>query len=160
MISNQRKKVILEKLAKAPKAEAPKAEASVDAEIRKNIDRFSRTAKPLGGTTLTKRETRGLKKAFRPHKKGDYFDRETTKALQKGVTPILGSEYRRTAAEKKGLGAYHDVQSGMTRPVEKTRTTMTHADSLMKRTFPKMHREMKEEAARRDRGEHLQSRPK
>ena len=136
MISNQRKKVILEKLAKAPKAEAPKAEASVDAEIRKNIDRFSRTAKPLGGTTLTKRETRGLKKAFRPHKKGDYFDRETSKALQKGVTPIFGSEYRRTAAEKKGLGAYHDVQAGMTRPVQMSRTAKVQNDALPKRSKP------------------------
>ena len=155
MISNQRKKVILEKLAQAKppaaKVKAPKAEDSDKAEIRKNIDRFSRSAKPLGGTTLTKRETRGLKKAF---------SEDASKAIQKAYTPILGSEYRRTAAEKKGLGAYHDVQSGMTRPVEKTRTTMGHVDSMMKRTFPKMHREAKEEAARRDRGEHLQSRPK
>ena len=127
MISNQRKKVILEKLAQAPKQE--KKQSAFER-------RAMRRARPLGGVTLTKQENLPLLRLTKKTMRKDFkdfkatnpqqqamVDRIKSKKFRQTLATGLGSEYRRRVAEKKGIGAYHDVQAGMTRPVQMSRTT-------------------------------------
>ena len=137
MISDQRKAIILEKLAQL---------SPQDAAFER---RAMRRARPLGGVTLTKKENLPLlrltKKTVRKEFKGlkpinseqqAMLDRVKSKKFRQTLATGLGSEYRRRAAERKGIGAYHDVQAGMTRPVQMSRTAKVQNDALPKRSKP------------------------